>query len=389
MSLNPLKQVLKREIKMMFGRPIYLFSTVFVVAFGYLFFLTLLNEGLPERLPVAVIDSDNSVISRRFARELNTTPMTQVVAGCANFAEARDLMQRGEVYGFIDIPRDFYKDLLVGKRPEVSFYVNNSYLIAGTLSYKDMLTMSTLASSAYQREILRAKGMDEKAIMGRIQPIVIDTHQIGNPWANYGVYLINVLLPGILQLVILLMTVYPIGLELKNKSSREWLAESNGSLAVALSGKLLPYSVIFIILGLAGNVLLYKFTGFPMNGSLLRFSAATVLFVLAHQAIGILMIGLFPVLRVGISFAALYGILSFTYAGFTFPIEAMPPLAQGASVLFPIRHYFHIYVNEALWGTSFVNSSLSYAAIFLFLLLPLIVWNRLKKALINQNYPLK
>ncbi|MDO9680643.1 MAG: ABC transporter permease [Bacteroidales bacterium] len=389
MSLNPLKQVLKREIKMMFGRPIYLFSTVFVVAFGYLFFLTLLNEGLPERLPVAVIDSDNSVISRRFARELNTTPMTQVVAGCANFAEARDLMQRGEVYGFIDIPRDFYKDLLVGKRPEVSFYVNNSYLIAGTLSYKDMLTMSTLASSAYQREILRAKGMDEKAIMGRIQPIVIDTHQIGNPWANYGVYLINVLLPGILQLVILLMTVYPIGLELKNKSSREWLAESNGSLAVALSGKLLPYSVIFIILGLAGNVLLYKFTGFPMNGSLLRFSAATVLFVLAHQAIGILMIGLFPVLRVGISFAALYGILSFTYAGFTFPIEAMPPLAQGASVLFPIRHYFNIYVNEALWGTSFVNSSLSYAAIFLFLLLPLIVWNRLKKALINQNYPLK
>lgn len=389
MSLNPLKQVLKREIKMMFGRPIYLFSTVFVVAFGYLFFLTLLNEGLPERLPVAVIDSDNSVISRRFARELNTTPMTQIVAGCANFAEARDLMQRGEVYGFIDIPRDFYKDLLVGKRPEVSFYVNNSYLIAGTLSYKDMLTMSTLASSAYQREILRAKGMDEKAIMGRIQPIVIDTHQIGNPWANYGVYLINVLLPGILQLVILLMTVYTIGLELKNKSSREWLAESNGSLAVALSGKLLPYSLIFIILGLAGNVLLYKFTGFPMNGSLLRFSAATVLFVLAHQAIGILMIGLFPVLRVGISFAALYGILSFTYAGFTFPIEAMPPLAQGASVLFPIRHYFNIYVNEALWGTSFVNSSLSYAAIFLFLLLPLIVWNRLKKALINQNYPLK
>ena len=389
MNLNPLKQVLKREIKMMFGRPIYLFSTVFVVAFGYLFFLTLLNEGLPERLPVAVIDSDNSVISRRFARELNTTPMTQVVAGCANFAEARDLMQRGEVYGFIDIPRDFYKDLLVGKRPEVSFYVNNSYLIAGTLSYKDMLTMSTLASSAYQREILRAKGMDEKAIMGRIQPIVIDTHQIGNPWANYGVYLINVLLPGILQLVILLMTVYTIGLELKNKSSREWLAESNGSLAVALSGKLLPYSVIFIILGLGGNVLLYKFTGFPMNGSLLRFSAATVLFVLAHQAIGILMIGLFPVLRVGISFAALYGILSFTYAGFTFPIEAMPPLAQGASVLFPIRHYFNIYVNEALWGTSFVNSSLSYAAIFLFLLLPLIVWNRLKKALINQNYPLK
>jgi ABC-2 type transport system permease protein len=266
MSLTPLSNVLKREVKMMFSRPIYLFSTIFVVAFGYLFFLTLIDEGLPERLPVAVIDNDNSGISRRFVRELSATPMTQVVKECANFAEARDLMQRGEVYGILDIPQDFYRELLAGDRPDISFYVNNAYLIAGTLSYKDMLTMSTLASSAYQREILRAKGMDEKAIMGRIQPIVIDTHQIGNPWANYGVYLINVLLPGILQLVILLMTVYPIGIELKTRTSREWLSGSDGSVSIALLGKLLPYSVIFIILGIAGNILLYKFTGFPMNG---------------------------------------------------------------------------------------------------------------------------
>jgi len=389
MILTKIGNVLKRELRMMFGRPIYLFSTVFVVAFGYLFFLTLINEGLPERLPVAVVDRDNSAISRRLARELNTTPMTEVVAGCANFAEARDLMQRGEIYGFIDIPAGFYGNLLSGKRPEISFYVNNAYLIAGTLSYKDMLTMSTLASSAYQREVLRAKGMNDEAIMGKIQPILIDTHQIGNPWANYGVYLTNVLMPGVLQLVILLMTVYCIGVELKSRSSREWMSESGDSLAVALTGKLLPYSVMFIILGIAGNVLLYKFAGFPMQGSLLRFSASTVLFVLAHQATGILMIGLFPVLRDAISFAALYGILSFTYAGFTFPIEAMPPLAQGASVLFPIRHYFHIYVNEALLGAPFVNSALSVAAMLIFLALPLIVSKRLRKALINQNYPIK
>lgn len=389
MILTKIGNVLKRELRMMFGRPIYLFSTVFVVAFGYLFFLTLINEGLPERLPVAVVDRDNSAISRRLARELNTTPMTEVVAGCANFGEARELMQRGEIYGFIDIPAGFYGNLLSGKRPQISFYVNNAYLIAGTLSYKDMLTMSTLASSAYQREVLRAKGMNDEAIMGKIQPIVIDTHQIGNPWANYGVYLTNVLMPGVLQLVILLMTVYCIGVELKSKSSREWMNESGGSLAVALTGKLLPYSVMFIILGIAGNVLLYKFAGFPMQGSLLRFSASTVLFVLAHQAIGILMIGLFPVLRDAISFAALYGILSFTYAGFTFPIEAMPPLAQGASVLFPIRHYFHIYVNEALLGAPFVNSALSIAAMFIFLALPVPVSRRLKNALINQNYPIK
>lgn len=374
---------------MMLSRPIYLFSTVFVMGFCYIFFLTMMREGLPERLPVAIVDLDQSSISRRFFREIQATAMTEVTLRCTSFEEARDEMQKGNIHGIIVIPRDFYKDLLAYRRPEVSFYVNNAYLIGGTLSYKDFLTMSALGSGAVQREMLRAKGLTETAIMGRIQPIIIDSHMIGNPWANYGVYLINLLLPGVLQLMILLLTIYAIGIELKNKTSRDWLEAGEGSLVAALAGKLAPYTILFSILGLAGNILLYKYVQYPMHGSLAVFSLATILYVLAYQAIGIFMIGLFPVLRDGISFAALYGILAFTYAGFTFPIEAMPPLAQGASVLFPIRHYFKIYVSEALLGTSSVNIIISFAALLAFLLLPFIVFRRLKNALINQNYPLK
>jgi len=389
MTFNAFKRVWKRELKMMFSRPIYLFSTVFVLAFCYFFFLTFLREGMPEKLPIAVVDLDQSAISRRFYREINATASTEVVMRCTSYQEAREQMQRGNIHGFIVIPENLYKDLLANKRPEVSFYVNNSYLIAGTLSYKDMMTMSALASGAYQREFLRARGVSENLIMGRIQPIVIDSHLIGNPWANYGVYLINVLLPGVLQLIVLLMTVYAIGVELKNRSSLSWLETADGSLAVALAGKLAPYTILFSILGIAGNVLLYKFVNFPFHGSFAFLCVATVLFVIAHQAVGIFMIGLFPVLRDGISFAALYGILSFTYAGFTFPIEAMPPLAQGASVLFPIRHYFMIYVNEALLGADIGKSLIYFGALIAFFLLPFLVYYRLKKALINQHYPVK
>ena len=390
MKFAAFKNVWNRELRVMFSRPIYLFATVFVMGFCYIFFLTMMKEGLPEKLPVAIVDLDNSAISRRFYRELNATQAVEVVSKCSSYTEARDLLQKGDIYGFILVPDDFYKNLLGNKRPEISFYVNNTYLVAGTLAYRDMLTMSTLAPAAYQREILRKKGIaDDDAIMGRIQPIVIDSHLVGNPWSNYGVYLINLLLPGVLQLMIILMTVFSIGIELKDRSSREWLAAGNGSIVTALTGKLLPYTILFTILGIAGNVLLYKFVGFPMNGSFALFSIATFLFVVAHQAIGIFMIGLFPVLRDGISFGALYGILSFTYAGFTFPIDAMPPLAQGPSVLFPMRHYFQIYTNEVLNGAPFAYSIVYYAALLSFLILPFIIVRRLEKALINQNYPLK
>lgn len=383
------KRVWTRELKTMFGRPIYLFSTIFAMAFSCIFFLTLLREGLPNRLPVAIVDMDQSAISRRFYRELNATSAVEVVMKCASYQEARDEMQRGNIYGFIMVPEDFYKNMLANKRPSVNFYVNSSFLIAGNLVYRDLFTMSNMASAAYQQEYLKAKGVGEDQIMGQIQPIVIDSHQIGNPNVNYSVYLANVVLPGILQLMILLMTVFAIGIELKTKKSREWLAEADGSLAVALAGKLAPYTILFSIIGVAVNILLYRFVGFPFHGSLFFMCIATILFVIAHQAIGIFMIGLFPVLRDGISFAALYGILSFSLAGFTFPIEAMPRIVQGLSVLFPIRHYFKIYVNEALLGVGIGQSLLYFAALLLFLLLPYIIYKRLKSALINQNYPLK
>lgn len=389
MTLNGFKNVLKRELKMMLSRPIYLFSTVFVMGFCYLFFLTLMNEGLPQRLPVAIVDQDQSTLSRRFYRELEATATTDVVLATTSYQEAREAMQRGEIFGFIVIPKEFYKDVLSYRRPEIAFYVNNSFLVAGTLTYKDFAKMAALASGAVQREILRAKGMKDDDIMGRVQPIVLDNHMIGNQWTNYGIYLINIALPGILQLMILLMTIYSIGIELKTKSSREWLKVSENSLVAGLAGKLLPYTILFTILGIAGNFLLYKIVHFPMHGSFLRLSFATFLFVLAYQAIGILIIGIAPTLRLAISGAALYGILAFSYTGFTFPVEAMPRLAQGATVLYPMRHYFKIYVNEALLNGGAGITVIHYGILLLFLAAPFIVYKRLKNALILQNYPLK
>ena len=130
----------------------------------------------------------------------------------------------------------------------------------------------------------------------RDRPISLDTHLIGNPWANYGVYLINVLLPGVLQIMILMLTVFAIGVELKEKTSRIWLRTANNSIFAALMGKLMPYTILFTVLGILGNVLLYWYMGYPMNSHMGWMCLATFLYVMAYQAVGILIIGLTPCL---------------------------------------------------------------------------------------------
>lgn len=376
------RNVARREWKRMLSRPIYLLSSVVAMLFCYLFFLTLMSEGLPEQLPIGIIDGDNSSLSRTLERNINASSQVEIVGKYASFTEARKDMQRGCIYAIIDISPGFQADLLANRQPSIAYYVNDVYLVAGSLSYKDLTYISELMSGFILQQSLQAKGITgEENLMPILQPIAIDTHQIANPQANYSVYLSNVLLPGVLQLLIIMFTIYAIGVEMKQNTTREWLSTGNESILAALTGKVLPHTVLFTLLGLIGVFLLYEAMGFPMNGSIAWMSMTMFLFVIAHQAIGIFIIGLFPRMRDAISLGVFYGLLGFTYAGFTFPIEAMPRGAQVFAWFFPIRYYFRIYVNEVLNGAGIHYSLIYFAGMVAFLILPFLVYARLSKAI--------
>jgi ABC-2 type transport system permease protein len=379
----------RRELQRMKSRPLYFICTVGVMTFCFIFFLTFFSPGQPTTMPMGIVDHDQTSLTRRFIRNISATQQADIVGYYNSHTEARKEMQKGNIYAFVEIKEGFTEDLLANRRPKLAFYVNDSYLIAGSLLYKDLSYMSALTSAAMERERLRAQGVAESQIMARIQPIALDTHMIGNPWANYGVYLINLLLPGVLQLMVLIMTIFSIGVELKEKTSRIWLRTADNSMLAGLIGKLLPYTLIFIIMGIISNFLLYGFMHYPIQAGIGWMILATIIYVLAYQAIGILIIGTLPILRDGIAMAALYGLLAFTFAGFTFPIEQMPYPAQIFSELFPIRDYFRIYVNQALHGTSISYSYIYYLVMLAFTLLPWLVISRLKKAVIYMHYPTK
>ena len=52
------------------------------------------------------------------------------------------------------------------------------------------------------------------------------------------------------MLLIFMVTVYSIGVEIKDRTAREWLRMSNNSIYIALAGKLLPHTVVFFIMGI-------------------------------------------------------------------------------------------------------------------------------------------
>lgn len=354
--------------------------------FCMVFFTTMMQEGLPEELPLGVVDLDNSSTSRSLQRNLDAFQMVHIVEHYASVREARSAMQKGDIYGFYYIPRGLQRKANRQEQPKVSFYMNYSFLVAGSLLYKDQRMMSELASGSAVRTALYARGATNAQAMAYIQPIVIDTHPINNPWLNYNVYLSNTIIPGMLMLFIFMVTVYSLGMEIKRGTADELLRMAGDRIERVLIGKMATQLVIWMTIGTVIVVWLYGFMRFPCHCGMPVMWFVMLLFVLASQAMGIFMFSCLPTTRMGLSFASLWGVMSFSICGMSFPLMAMHPALQSLAWLFPLRHYFLLYVNCALDGYPLMNAWPHIVSLMMFVVAATLLSPRLKHALKHYAY---
>ena len=380
------RSLLWREPLRMTRQPIYWFCMVLAPLFCYVFFTTLMLKGLPSSLPLGIVDEDHTTTTRNLARNLDAFQGTDIRYEFANVSEAREAVQRGQVYGFYLIPHGTTQKAQLQRVPTVSFYTNYSYLVAGSLIYRDMRTMSELASGSASRTVLYAKGATEKQAMAFLQPIVIDMHAVGNPWLNYNVYLSNIIIPGCLAIFIFMITVYSLGTELKFRTADDLMQRSGGSIIVAMTSKLIPQLFVFLLMGTVYVLLLYGYLHFPCHCGIGRMWCVMALYVLACQGLGVFMFAMLPTLRLALSFASLWGVISFSISGMSFPVMAMHPVLQGLALLFPLRHYFLLYVNCALDGYALANAWPYVLALVGFAVLPWPCMMRLKHVMLHCTY---
>ena len=90
-----------REVGLMVHNPIYICCMVVFPLVTIIFFTSLMHEGQPEKLPCGVVDNDNTSTTRALIRQLDAFQSTHVVAHYNSVAEARQAIQRNEIYGFL------------------------------------------------------------------------------------------------------------------------------------------------------------------------------------------------------------------------------------------------------------------------------------------------
>lgn len=380
-------KIVKRELTLWARRPIYLLGSVGVMLISTIFYLSFFREGIPENLPIGIVDMDCSSTSRNFASQLDATQLGSVI-DFSSVAQARREMETGRICGYVVIPEKFDEEVQAFRCPKLGVYINGmNPVIGGALAYKDILFMVNLTNGAVQRQVLRAKGVPEYEIMAKLQPLNLDAHYIGNAPTNYGYYLNNMILTGILALCIVLVVVYSLGAEMKYKSSTKLLEMSGDSIFLTLTAKLFPYTILFTALGVILQLILFGPLHYPLAGSIWAMILSMLLLVLAYESIAVFIFACIPTLRLSVCIAALYGILGFSFAGFTLPISSLPAGIRGMSALYPLHFYYNFYVKEAIFGTGFAGWWTIVLAYLAFLFLPLLCGKRIYNAYKYQNYP--
>ena len=386
MVIKRIYHIFIRELYIMWRNPIYGFCVLLFPIVVAIFFTTLMGEGEPVNMPVGVVDQDNTATSRAMIRRLDAFQTTHVVAHYPNMNEARNAIQRNEIYAFLLIPKGTTDGLLSSRQPKISFYYSSVTLVAGSLLYRDLKTIASLGSANVGMAKLAALGKTEKEIRTFLQPINIDLHMVGNPWANYNIYLSTVMAPGVLMIFMFLLVPYSIGSELKFHRSRQWMNMAGNNIHIAIAGKILPQSVIFICVLLCYEFYIFYGLGFPHPGGIIPIVLVGILTVLACQCFGIFVFGLMPSLRMSMSICSLWSVISFSACGATYPLFAMDSMIQSMAQLFPLRHYYMIYQMCIFNGYPLFYAWFNVLALVIFLFLPMFSISHIKTAMLKYVY---
>lgn len=386
LALNSLLRVTLFQLRRMRRRPLYVFCLLVAPLLSAFLLLDLLGDGQPVEMPVAVVDLDNTPASRQIIRHLDAYQHTNVTMKCASMRQARRAMQQARVYGIFLIPAHFADEASAGRRPKLSFYTNYAYIIAGSMLYQDMKNMAELVGASATLQSLQARGASSAQAMAYVQPLAVDKHPVANPWLNYSVYLSNILIPGVLGLLVFILTAYTVGIEVKEGSGRHVLSLARGSIVRAITGKLLPQTVGFLSVGYVVLLVLYGVLGFPCHSGPWPMVLLMTLFVLACQGVGIFFFGVFRQMRFAMSLSTLWGVVSFSICGMSFPVIAMHPSLQALARLFPLHHYLVVYADQALGGRPLFYSLPSLGALLLFTLVPFTLVRRMRRSYLYDVY---
>lgn len=337
----------------------------------WIFLACVFKNGDIKDIPMVVVDNDNSQISRKIIRDLESTEYLKIALVTSDKDIADNLLKEGYSFFSVIIDKDFSSNVKKGKGGSVNVIINGAYLIYAKIGYKAIASVLVTNSTNYQIKKLIDNGFSENEAEIRALPLTTDIYTSGNPFFNYTIYLIPGMLISILQMSSSFSTLWLFRQDREHSAGRAIPAK--GYKIAFVTGKVIPIFIINIIAVLALYTVVFPLAGIPVNGSYMKILGLTVVLSVVSMGMGALLSVLLPNLVTGSQLLLAINAPSFVFSGYTFPRWAMPSGIEKFADLIPVTHFLDAFfpmflfdhppqngINELiitgiiLWGTTFI-----------------------------------
>jgi ABC-2 type transport system permease protein len=279
-----------------------------------------------RKIPIAVVDNDQSDLSQDIVQTLDASGAVSVARRANTLAEAHAMLDRGEAFAVVGIPPGTERDVLKGTAVHIPIYADATYLFIFRTTNSGMAAAINTLSSELAAGGARTDGSLVKATLAASSPIDILLQPIFNPVGGYASYIVPAAFVLILQQILLIGSAVLSGMAVAQMADNAF-ANVLGRGVAHLTIYLAPLTLYLVVLP--------RLYGFSTLGNLLQLFALASVFVLATSFMGQTVGAWFKrpetatLVILGTSLPQLF------LTGFSWPREAIPELVQDTGHIFP------------------------------------------------------
>ncbi len=367
--LTNLFNALQTESKHIFGD-----KSVLLVMFGGVLFYALLypspyEKNLSGEQAIAVVDLDNSALSRKLIRMADATPKVTVKIFKPSLAAAQPLLADGIVQGILVIPHQFERNLYLGIPVQLAFAGDASYFLIYGDIVEGLLTTTTTLAVESQILMKIMTGENPARIPGEIMAFNTHTQAVFNSSGGYLNYIVPAVFVLILHQTLLIAAAT---VTIKDRALRRSLL-INPALGLAIFSRFSLFVMFYFILALLYFGFFFKFYGIPHSAEHLELIIFTLLFLSTTTLFAICLGYVLPRPEL-ITIIVLLSSLPLVFtAGFAWPTVNLPSWLDQITLLIPAKPAIQGFLKLNQMGTPLSNlvTEMSYLSgmFFAFLLI--------------------
>ncbi|MEO6212570.1 MAG: ABC transporter permease [Vicinamibacterales bacterium] len=293
-------------------------------------------------VPVVVADGDHSAASRELIDRFEASRNFSVIGAVTTVNEIGPHLETGGAWLALVIPAGYGNGLANGRPVTLQLAADGTDANSTTVA----LGYATALVGAYAREIVESGGLAASLSGGRpqhAQPAIDPRIRV---WFNPELESRHFMIPGVLALVLLVVTVNLAAMAVvreKEIGTLEQLHVTPLRRWELIAGKLLPYGLIGMIDVLLVVAVAVFWFEVPLRGSFPLLFVISMLYVFCTLGLGLFISTISETQQQAMMTATFFFLMPMIYlSGFIFPIENMPPAIRWVTYLIPLRYFLVI-----------------------------------------------